>query len=1035
MAEPDDTQSPGDDAAFARLAQEFEVLRALPEAAREQRLCEVTAQDPERAAALRRLFRFHSDDADELATPTAAFAPELLAEALAEAPGATPTTAGPWRLVERIGRGGMGEVWLGERDGADFRQQVAVKLLRHDFEAPQLVRRFRTERRILAGLQHPNIAALLDGGTTDDGRPFVVMELVRGRDLATFCKQERLPLRARLELFQKVCAAVDVAHRSLVVHRDLKPGNVLVTQEGEPKLLDFGIAKLLASDNDAETGVTMPALTGAATLLLTPEYASPEQVRGEPITTATDVYALGAILYELLTGARAQQPQSRSLSALTEAVCEREPVPPSVAVAAMPVGELPACGLPLPRLTRALRGDLDTIVAQAMRKDPARRYPSAAALAADLDRHLRGLPVQARADTLAYRARKFVRRNRVPVVAALLVAVLAVLFVVQIARSNTRLEQANQRITQERDAAERQRAAAQAISDFLVDLYDLTHPDPERARELRAYELLARGRARLDSELRDAPEQRTPLRLAIGRAFLAMGLFDDAAPLLEQAHEELTGADVDPVARAKALRALGNLRGAQDRSADGERLLRESIATWPDDDDNRPYRVATRLVLVQALHADGRLDDAGAELDLAFAELAAQPDADPRQHAYLLTERGALQRDRGDAKAAMAPLDEALVLLRSHYGDDHPALAHTLREKSRAHKDLGELPAARALLARVLELDVRTGGPDNLDAQTDRFQLAMLLHDEGDYDGAVEQLQTVLAQDRKRLGDEHSAIGLDLSQIGNSLASKGDFAAAEPYLRDGLAMQRRTLPQDHPELATTLGNMAAHFSVAGRSDEAEQFAREALQIRERVFPAEHPVLLSSRHQVATLRFGGGDLDGAEQQFQQVYEALRRTLGDHRQTATSLFALATVAMRRGDADTADERLRECLRIYRDTLPPDHPDLARPLYARGMLAMQRGDAAAAEPLLRQAWELRRDGLAPTHRDRLGCQRNYARCLRALGRGAEAAELLAAMLATLRENGADGPGVAGVVDELVALYTALGEPAQAAAVRAGR
>ena len=1033
--------SDGDgDATFARLAADFEALRPLPEAGRHARLQVIAAQDPAHAAALRRLFGFHRDDIDALATPAAAFAPELLAEALAatapvgaDTTEATPRTAGPWRLVERIGRGGMGEVWRGERQGADFRQQVAVKLLRHDFEAPELVRRFRTERRILAGLQHPNIAALLDGGTTDDGRPFVVMELVKGRDLVTYATERRLSLAARLDLFAKVCDAVDAAHRSLVVHRDLKPGNVLVTDDGEPKLLDFGIAKLLADGGDVPDGATVPALTGAATMLLTPEYASPEQVRGGAITTATDVYALGAILYELLTGARAQQPQSRSLAELAAAVCEREPPPPSACAAALRQADVPACGLSARQLARALRGDLDTITMQALRKDPARRYPSAAALAEDVRRHRRGLPVHARTDTITYRARKFVRRNRLPVAGTALLAAVLTLFVVQTVRSNTNLERANQRVTAERDAARRERAAAQATRDFLVELFDLSYPDPERARELRAHELLARGRARIDSELRDAPEQQPPLRLAIGRAFLEMGLVDDAAPLLERAFADLARPDGDPVERARAQRALGSLRSSQDRPEEGERLLREAIATWPRD--HAPHRIATRLALVQVLHQDGRFDDAATELDQAFADLDALPDADPRQRAYLLTQRGALLRDRGDPQAALPSLDEALALMRAHYGDDHPALAHALREASRTWKDLGDLAQARDLLMRVLELDERVGGADGLDTVTDRFELAMLLQDAGDYDGAVRELQTVLAQDRRRLGDEHSTIGLDLAQIGNSLAAKGDFAAAEPYLRDGLALQRRTLPADHPELATTLGNLGVHFGVAGRYDEAEQFAREALAIRERIYPAEHPVLLSSRHQVASMLVGRGELDAAEEQFAAVYEVRRRTLGDHRQTATSLFALATVAMRRGDAATASERLDECLRLYRATLPPDHPDLARPLFARGMLALQTGDAAGAEVPLREAWQLRAEALAPEHPDRLGVQRNYARCLRLLGRGAEAAELLTAMLATLRDAEADPRAIAAATAELASLLEELGQPEQAAAVRAGR
>jgi tetratricopeptide (TPR) repeat protein len=320
---------------------------------------------------------------------------------LDDGPGLAGTRLGVYRLVEEIGRGGMGTVYLAERDDDQFRKSVAIKIVKRGMDSAEVVARFRTERQILAALEHPYIARLIDGGTTADGRPFFVMEHVEGQPIDAYCREHRLTLEARLRLFLRVCEAVSCAHRSLVVHRDLKPGNILITADGIPKLLDFGVAKLL--DASSPSGLTI-----AAAGPLTPEYASPEQIRGLPITTAADVYALGAILFELLTGSRAQRMDTYSPLEIERIVCERDVPHPSAAAK--------AAGAPY-----RVPSDLDTIVLMAMRKEPERRYASVAQLADDVERYLGGRPVLARQNSIAYRARRFVGRNRVAVAAVFLV--------------------------------------------------------------------------------------------------------------------------------------------------------------------------------------------------------------------------------------------------------------------------------------------------------------------------------------------------------------------------------------------------------------------------------------------------------------------------------------------------------------------------------------------------------------------------------------------------------------------------------------
>jgi eukaryotic-like serine/threonine-protein kinase len=309
---------------------------------------------------------------------------------------------GPYRIRKLLGRGGMGAVFLAVRDDDQFRKNVALKLLRFDADDPALLARFRNERQILAALDHPNIAALYDGGSTEDGLPYIVMEYVAGETVTAYCVSHKLTIAARLEIFRKICDAVQYAHQKLIVHRDIKPGNMLVTAEGVPKLLDFGIAKLLCAPE--LLGVAAPH-TRTGYSAMTPDYASPEQIRGEPVTTATDVYSLGAVLYEILTGQRPHRLTSYDLQELHSAICESDPHAPSTAGGA------------------ALKGDLDTIVLKAMHRDPARRYRSVEQFSEDLLRHLQNRPVLARPDTIRYRVSRFAARHRWSIAAAAAVAV------------------------------------------------------------------------------------------------------------------------------------------------------------------------------------------------------------------------------------------------------------------------------------------------------------------------------------------------------------------------------------------------------------------------------------------------------------------------------------------------------------------------------------------------------------------------------------------------------------------------------------
>ena len=401
---------------------------------------------------------------------------------------------GPYRLLRTLGIGGMGEVFLAERADAEFEQQVAIKVVTGGAFSRSVQSRLKTERQILAHLDHPNIARLLDGGSLPDGTAYLVMEYVDGVPIDAYCDSNRLDVAARLKLFQTVCAAVHFAHQNLVVHRDIKPSNILVTAAGVPKLLDFGIAKLL----DERQAVHNTLLVTQADLrIMTPDFASPEQIRGQAITTTSDVYVLGVLLYRLLAGCGPFVLASTRLSDIERAICEKDPAAPSHTIhndqSAQARAIAEARKTSPGRLHRALKGDLDNIVLMAMRKEPERRYGSSQQLASDIQRHLDGKPVIARRDTLHYRATKFARRHWLPVSAGVGVFALILAFAVTTYVQTLHIAAERDRVAEQRERTERERIRAEEISTFLVDLFKLTGPEENRGNQVTARELLDSG--------------------------------------------------------------------------------------------------------------------------------------------------------------------------------------------------------------------------------------------------------------------------------------------------------------------------------------------------------------------------------------------------------------------------------------------------------------------------------------------------------------------------------------------------------------
>src|SRR5215470_14862981 len=578
-----------------------------------------------------------------------------------------PERVGPYRIVSQIGQGGMGSVYLAERDDEQYRREVAIKIV-HSFAAlrSELQLRFRVERQILAGLQHPNIAQMLDGGITQDGIPYLVMEYVKGIRIDEYCRRQALSLSQRIELFRGVCAAVQHAHRNLVVHRDIKPSNILVTDDGTPKLLDFGIAKLLQTDNLPEA--MSATLTTPAERPRTPEYASPEQVNGGAITTATDVYALGIVLYELLAGGHPFADFRSELRTMERAICETEARRPSAKGSAF---------------ARQLKGDLDSIVLKAIRKEPEQRYASVEQLSGDLGRYLEGFPVAARRGTRRYRSGKFIRRHRFGVAAA-------AAFVIVLAGFGIAMSLLASRLSRERIRAEKE-------SDFLSSLFSNYDPYQNQGHALSAKGLLDRGAARISTELKDEPEVSADLLQTMAEAYQHMDDDDAAEVLFRKEFEAAIRAYGEGSQRAVGtLRQIGDVQRSRGDLQGAEQTLKKSleiIDKLPRDGqlDERPHAL-NNLALV--LQRQGKLAEAEADLRIAI------PIAQQRQPVEAFTMKANLATvliDRGEPVQGEALLRQVLADRLRVLGEKHSQVPYTI-------STLAEAVAAQARYAEAEQL-------------------------------------------------------------------------------------------------------------------------------------------------------------------------------------------------------------------------------------------------------------------------------------------------------------------------------------------
>ena len=719
-------------------------------------------------------------------------------------PGA-PRGFGAYRLLQQIGEGGMGEVWLAEQT-TPVRRQVALKVIKAGMDTAQVVTRFEAERQALALMDHPAIATVFDGGSTPEGRPYFVMEYVKGEPITTYCDRQRLTTQERLELFTQVCEGVQHAHQKGIIHRDLKPTNVLVAIQGDrpvPKIIDFGVAKATARHLTEHT-----LFTELGVMIGTPEYMSPEQAEmsGLDIDTRTDVYALGVILYELLTGALPfdrKQLRQAGLAEIQRTIREKEPPRPSTRVTQLGPASTEAASnrhTEPHRLASQLRGDLDWVTMKALEKDRTRRYQTAVALSADVRRHLSHEPVSAGPPSAVYRTRKFVRRHRFGVAAAATLVLLLFAFGVTMAVQAQRIARERDRANREAARASREAEAATQVADFLSGLFRVSDPGESRGQALTARAVLDRGAARIDAELKRDPALQARLLMTMGDVYRNLGVLDRAEQLVARSVETrrtALGPEDPDTLRASSL--LGCIYDLQGKTGQAEHLLTTVLdAERRTLGEDHPNTLKTLVNLANLYDSQGRYEK------------------------------------------SMPLMREALERRRKVLGPDHPDTLGSTYNLAVAEYRAQRYTDAERVLLDVSASFGRVNGDDHPNTLLAKDLLAAVYLEQQRPDDAGRIYQEVYDTKRRVLGPEHmDTLGSKLG-LANVARMQGKFAQAEILFRETLASQDRVEGADNPDAMATRTSLATMLFDAGRFDESEGLWRSLIAQMQRVLGRDHP---------------------------------------------------------------------------------------------------------------------------------------------------------------------------------------------------
>ena len=908
--------------AFALLREAFDI----DDAQRECWINERCADDAALAAELRALFA--APDSGVLDEDASALAARLFGD---EAGDTLPDGAriGAWTLSRPLGSGGMGTVYLAARDGDGYAQRGALKLIKRGMDSAAVLARFRRERQILSRLEHPHIARLLDGGVSAEGQPYFVMEYVDGQTLRAWAAQAQPSLAARIDVFGQLCEAVAHAHRHLVVHRDIKPENVLVAADGHARLLDFGIAKLLEADAQAEQTATQRRFVSRA-------YAAPEQLDGDAATTTTDVYQLGVLLFELLTGARFDN--ARATGAISGWLVRAQAAGDAATRSAVPAPPL--------------RGDAAIIVARATDAEPKRRYATVEALAADVRAWQGGHPIAARPDSAAYRLRRFVGRHRVASAAAVL-ALAAILTGTSLA------------LWQARKAAAEARLARSAQA-FLSSVFDASAPDSAAGERVTARELLDRGSQRIATELADQPRLRGDMQLTLGTLYAQLGQYAQAGQLLDAARTTLAEVEPGSTNATRATLELVAVERELGQLDDADRDVAAALAAA----DAPELRSRALVERAQLREKQGRFDDALADARAALqTDLARGTGARAEQARDRQIEALALARQAQFDQAATT-FEHAIADARAVYGDEDTRVALMLNDYGGALAEKGRSQEAETALRSALEIRRKRLGDDHPAVAETEQVLGAMLRAQGRLDETQAALEDALRIQRATFGDRHPLVANTLNSLGMLAFARRQPAECEKRFREAVDIYRGLGQSDTPPAATSANNLATALVQLGRYDEAEPLMRHALDVHLKLVGERHPLVMSDLNTIGQLEMRRGNHASAIEHARRAVAIVDSGATPPREGAYAHISYANVLNRAGRPQDALAEVDGAIATL-EGLDANEPRLpvARVTRAEALLGLGRIDEAqalAAHALAEREQRMPGDvgGLATTH-----------------------------------------------------------------------
>lgn len=848
-------------------------------------------------------------------------------------------------LVEEIGEGGMGTVWRAKQE-QPIRRQVALKVIKLGMDTREIVARFEAERQALALMDHPSIAKVFDAGVTKAGRPFFAMELVMGAPITDFCNAEGMSTLKRLELFRQACLAVQHAHQKGVLHRDLKPSNILVTKvDGvpQPKVIDFGIAKAM------EKPLTDSSLaTEEFQVMGTPEYMPPEQASGRDVDTRADVYSLGVVLYELLTGAPPFRRGAGGLDGLGKLLRQIHDVtPPKPSTRVSELGDkldmiARTHGAPASTFTRSLRGDLDCIVMKALEKDRERRYATALELADDVARHLANEPVVASPPSTTYRVRKFVRRNRLAVGSAAVVVTTLLFATIGLGLLYSRALDSEAQATREAETSR------QALG-FMTEMFEVSDPSQARGETVTAREILDRGAERIERELAGQPEIRSTLEATMGRVYRGLGLYARAGELMGSAariQRELNGEE-DPEA-LRLSTAIAVLWERQSRFEESEDLLRETLERQQRAlGVNHPDELGTRLALSDVLRLRSEFDEADLHAREVLEVARRTLGEDHELTLLAFTCLGVAYSAAGRFEEAEDQFRSVLEVRRHKLGGDHPETLNAITNLAELYVSMGRFEEAEDLFGEAQESIRLVFGDEHPGFMHYRSKLVLLYQQQARWEEAEETCRANIEIQRRTVGDDHLHTLLSLSTLGTMLMGQGRFDEAEPYYLEALEGLRREVGDQSEHTLTIFGNMAMFCLGKNRLEEAETWGWKAYEGSKSLKGEDHPDTITYLENLANVSFRKGDQDGAVEILEQVLEARRRGLGnEHPAVTRTLVNLSVVRGRMGDREGARAVREELLERTFDGLGFEYANVAEQLdeLARDLVREREFERAA-------------------------------------------------------------------------------------------